>query len=139
MQGIFYVLVLYLNLVLFGLLYSYVYRRRRIIGFQLGMNIAVTSGGIVALASGVLLIFQYPFHFTWITMFATLIGMLGGAMFGILFDYQTMLTGLVNGMMIGLMAPMVGSIINDTFLFTMILEGLVLFMLLILVVSIRRS
>lgn len=139
MQDISYILVLYVNVVLFVLLYSYVYRRRRIIGFQLGMNIAMVAGGLLALTSGILLIFQYPFHFTWITILATIIGMLSGALFGALFDYQTMLTGLVNGMMLGLMAPMLGAIINDPFFFMIVLEVLVFFMLIILTVSIRRS
>ncbi|WP_106496448.1 hypothetical protein [Lentibacillus sp. Marseille-P4043] len=139
MQQITYALVLYANVVLFILLFIYVYRRRKIIGFQLGMNIAMSAGGMLALTVGILLIFQYPFHFTWITILATIIGMLSGALFGALFDYQTMLTGIVNGFMLGIMAPMLGAILNDPFFFVIVLELLVFFMMSILVVSIWRS
>ncbi|WP_047985572.1 hypothetical protein [Ornithinibacillus californiensis] len=132
-------LVLYANFVVFLILYSFVFQIRKMIGFQLGMNISVATGGLMGLTSGMLLIFLYPFHFTWITIISTLIGMLVGALFGALFDYQTMLTGLINGLMLGIMAPMLGSILTNQFLIMLVLEVLVCSIIIILVISIRRS
>lgn len=139
MHGLSFVLILYTNLVLFALLYVYVHRRRRLIGFHLGMNIAMALGGLVALSAGIFLIFQYPFHFTVITMVASLGGMVGGALFGALFDYQTMLTGLINGMMMGMMAPMLGAILTDPHFFTMVVEVFICLIIAALVAAVKRS
>ncbi|WP_246880012.1 hypothetical protein [Bacillus suaedae] len=103
------------------------------------MNIAIVAGGMMALISGVLLIFQYPFHFTVITIISTLIGIVIGGLFGALFDYQTFLTGFSNGLMLGLMSPMIGSILTDQFLFIVALEGLIGAAISLIIVSIIRS
>ena len=92
--------------------YVYLRRIKKLIGFQLGMNISIVMGGMIALLSGVLLILQFPFHFTLITIISTLAGLVVGALFGLLFDYQTFVTGLTNGMVIGLMSPMIGTVIE---------------------------
>jgi hypothetical protein len=134
-----FVLILYINLVLFALLYVYVHRHRKLIGFHLGMNIAMALGGLVALSTGIFLIFQYPFHFTAITMVATLGGMGAGSLFGALFDYQTMLTGLINGMMVGLMAPMLGAILTEPHFFTVVLEGFICLITGVLFAAVKRS
>lgn len=135
MRELSFVLILYTNLVLFALLYVYVHRRRRLIGFHLGMNIAIALGGLVGLSAGIFLIFQYPFHFTAITIVATLGGMGGGALFGALFDYQTMLTGLINGMM----APMLGAILTDPLFFTVVLEVFICLIIVVLFTAVKRS
>ena len=139
MLDVTFALVLYGDLVLFIFLYVYVNRHRRLIGFHLGMNIAMVMGGIVALSTGILLIYQYPFHFTVITILATAIGMGAGALFGALFDYQTMLTGLINGLMVGMMAPMLGAILREQFFFMIVLEILICLIIMILLVAVRRS
>lgn len=139
MRDVSFALVLYGDLVLFIFLYAFVNRHRRLIGFHLGMNIAMAVGGIVALSTGILLIFQYPFHFTVITILATTIGMGAGALFGALFDYQTMLSGLINGLMVGMMAPMLGAILREQFFFMIVLEILICLIIMILIVAVRRS
>ncbi|WP_213421515.1 hypothetical protein [Bhargavaea massiliensis] len=139
MRELSFVLILYTNLVLFALLYVYVHRRRRLIGFHLGMNIAMALGGLVGLSAGIFLIFQYPFHFTAITIVAALGGMGGGALFGALFDYQTMLTGLINGMMMGMMAPMLGAILTDPLFFTVVLEVFICLIIVVLFAAVKRS
>lgn len=131
--------LLYINFVVIIALYFYIFRCRKLIGFQLGMNIAIVAGGMMALISGVLLIFQYPFHFTVITIISTLIGIGVGGLFGALFDYQTFLTGFSNGLMLGLMSPMIGSILTDQFLFIFALEGLIGAAISLIIVSIIRS
>jgi len=80
-------LILYVDIWIALGFYSYLRSVKRIIGFQLGMNISVVMGGMTALLSGVLLIQHYPFHFTWITVISTMFGLLAGALFGLLFDY----------------------------------------------------
>lgn len=139
MHGISFISVLYGNFVLFIVLYIFIFKLRRMIGFHLGMNIAIVTGGLIALTSGILLIFQYPFLFTFITILATCIGMVTGAIFGALFDYQTMLTGLINGLMAGIMAPMLGAIMTEHVYFMVILEALIFLMIIIIGISIRRS
>jgi hypothetical protein len=139
MRELSFVLILYINLVLFALLYVYVHLHRRLVGFHLGMNIAMALGGMVALSTGIFLIFQYPFHFTAITMVATLGGMGAGALFGALFDYQTMLTGLINGMMMGIMAPMLGAILTDPYFFTVVLEVFICLIIVALFAAVKRS
>jgi hypothetical protein len=86
------------------------------------MNISMISGGMLAISTGVILIALFPLQFTWITIGTALLGMLTGAAFGALFDYQTVLTGWANGLMIGLMAPMVGAVMDGTVLFFWVIE-----------------
>ena len=103
------------------------------------MNISMVMGGMIALLTGVLLITQYPFHFTLITIISTLVGLGVGALFGLLFDYQTFMTGLTNGMVIGLMSPMIGTVIEMSFVFIVFIHGLFVVCLLTILNSIRRA
>ena len=124
--------------ILFGF-YLYLRRIKKLIGFQLGMNISIVMGGMIALLSGVLLILQFPFHFTLITIISTLAGLLAGALFGLLFDYQTFVTGLTNGIVVGLMSPMIGTVIEMPSLFVWFIHGFFVLSLCTIFISIRRS
>ncbi|OMP66997.1 hypothetical protein [Domibacillus epiphyticus] len=119
--------------------YIYVFRKKKLIGFQLGMNISNVMGGMTALLSGIVLIWQFPFHFTAITILSALTGALTGALFGLLFDYQTFITGLTNGLMIGIMSPMLGAVLEVPFLFLLFLHGLFFATLVTILISIQRS
>jgi uncharacterized membrane protein YgaE (UPF0421/DUF939 family) len=119
--------------------YVYLLRIKKRIGFQLGMNISMVMGGMTAMLAGVLLISQEPFHFIIITVISTFIGLGIGALFGLLFDYQTLVTGLTNGMIIGLMAPMIGTVIEMPTLFILFIHGLFALCLLTISISIRRA
>jgi len=122
MDSMYTVLFFYGNFFVVAFLYYYLYRIRKLIGFQLGMNIAMVIGGMIAIASGILLISQYPFHYTEITIVSALIGMIVGGAFGAMFDYQTFLTGFTNGLMIGIMAPMIGAVIDNSSKFIFFIE-----------------
>ncbi len=115
-------LFLYGNLILTVMLFMYIFRIRRLIGFQLGMNISMIAGGMVAITTGVLLIAQFPLQFAPVTIVTAILGMVVGGVFGALFDYQTMLTGWANGLMMGLMAPMVGAVTDGSSLFLWFME-----------------
>ncbi|MCZ8536310.1 hypothetical protein M9R32_03745 [Paenisporosarcina quisquiliarum] len=119
--------------------YFYIRKFKKLIGFQLGMNISVAMGGMAALLTGVLLLQQYPFHFTLITLISTTVGLMVGALFGLLFDYQTFVTGLTNGAFIGLMSPMIGTVVEMPTLFNWFLHGVFALCLLTIVISIKRS
>jgi len=132
-------LFIYTDLCIVIGLYVFLFRIKKRIGFQLGMNISIVMGGMSALLLGVLLIWQYPFHFTFITVIAALIGLLVGALFGLLFDYQTFVTGLTNGMVIGLMSPMIGAIVESPFVFIWFIHSIFVLSLLTIFISIKRS
>lgn len=132
-------LTLYGNFIIIFLLFGLIYRYRKLICFQQGINISIIVGGMAALNTGVLLIFQFPFQFTLITIFATLVGMGVGGVFGAIFDYQTFLTGFINGLTLGLMAPMIGSILNNQVLFIIVIEILLLFTTGLIIRSIRKT
>jgi hypothetical protein len=119
--------------------YLYLREIKKLIGFQLGMNISIVMGGMIALLSGVLLILQYPFHFTLVTVISTLSGLLTGALFGRLFDYQTFVTGLTNGIILGLMSPMIGTVIEMPSLFIWFIHGFFVLSLFTIFISIKRS
>jgi hypothetical protein len=127
-------LLLYSNLVLAAVLFFYLQRRRRLIGFHLGMNIAMVMGGGLAILTGVILIYLYPLHFMEVTVISILTGILAGSVFGALFDYQTLMTGYINGLMMGIMAPMVGAASGESFAFIVVLQifFLTIFMILML-------
>jgi hypothetical protein len=103
------------------------------------MNIAITAGGFTAVSTGIILIMVYPFFYTSVTILSVLIGLLIGGFFGLLFDYQTALTGFVNGLMMGLMGPMVGALIDDQVLFLSCLEIMLFLAYITVVLSVRRS
>jgi len=136
--GIFGVLT-YFNFLLAGCLYVFLRRKKKLVGFQLGMNISIVTGGLISICTGTLLILQYPLYFTPVTFISTIIGLLVGGLFGALFDYQTALTGYANGLMMGLMAPMLGSIIDTTLPFIVFIELLLIISLSIVTLSVRRS
>lgn len=132
-------LFLYMDVCLILGFYIYLRRIKKLIGFQLGMNISVVMGGMTSLTFGVLLILQFPFHFTLITIISTLAGMMAGASFGLLFDYQTFVTGLTNGMLIGLMSPMIGTVIEMPTVFVWFMHIFLVLSLITIIISIKRS
>ncbi|KKI92658.1 hypothetical protein WQ54_08590 [Bacillus sp. SA1-12] len=131
--------LLYGNILLLAITYMYLLKIRKLIGFQLGMNITNMAGGFLAIITGVILIYQFPLQFVYVTIFSTFIGMLAGALFGGLFDYQTLLTGYANGLMMGLMAPMIGAAAKTNVIFLSFLEGIFLVSLLLFVLSARHT
>jgi len=133
------VLLMYVDIWIALVFYGYLRSVKKLIGFQLGMNISVVMGGMTALLSGVLLIQQYPFHFTLVTVISTLAGLASGALFGLLFDYQTFVTGLTNGVIVGLMSPMIGTVIEMPALFIWFMHGFFVICLVTIVISIKRS
>ena len=132
-------LFIYVDICIFLGFYLYLRKIRKRIGFQLGMNISIVMGGMIALLSGVLLILQFPFHFTLVTMISTVTGLVVGAIFGLLFDYQTFVTGLTNGIVVGLMAPMIGTVIEMPSIFVWCIHVFWVISLCTISISIRRS
>ncbi|MFD1735424.1 hypothetical protein ACFSCX_02505 [Bacillus salitolerans] len=131
--------LLYGNILITLLVYLYVYRFRKLIGFQLGMNISTMVGGFLAIMTGVIFIYQFPLKYVLITIVTTFIGMTFGALIGGLFDYQTLLTGYVNGMMMGIMAPMIGAAAKGDPIFLLFLEVIFIFSLFLLLLSVRQT
>ncbi|WP_379670330.1 hypothetical protein [Pueribacillus sp. YX66] len=114
--------LLYANILLTGVLYVYLRNRRQFIRFQDGINIATMVGGFIAVICGVILIYQFPFHYVVVTIITTLIGIVVGACFGALFNLETLLTGYTHGMMMGLMSPMIGAAAKNSIAFLIFLE-----------------
>ncbi|WP_425388375.1 hypothetical protein [Domibacillus tundrae] len=131
--------LVYMEACIFAGIFMYLFRKKKLIGFQLGMNISQVMGGMAALLTGVLLIQQFPFHFTLITIISAGTGLAVGGVFGLLFDYQTFITGLTNGMIVGLMAPMIGSVVEVPVLFLWFIHGLFFVSFLAIYFSIQRS
>ncbi|RLL42065.1 hypothetical protein D8M04_15900 [Oceanobacillus piezotolerans] len=88
--------------------YSYLYKVKNLIGYHLGMNLAMSSSGVMGIAVGTVLGYAFPAHYTLITIAATVIAVIIGAIFGALVDYQTLLSGISSGLMAGVMGPMIG-------------------------------
>ena len=103
------------------------------------MNIAMVIGGMIAIASGIILISQYPFHYTEITIVSAMIGMIVGGVFGAMFDYQTFMTGFTNGLMTGIMAPMIGAVIDNSSKFILFIEFLFGASVLLVIISRKSS
>ena len=119
------------GLLLFQLLlavvtYRCLYSRRKKIGFHLGMNIAMVTGGGFALGTGVLLIYEFPIYYMEVTLIAALTGMVAGSVFGGMFDNQTLLTGYISGLMTGMMSPMIGAAASFSIPFAFMIEFFVL-------------
>lgn len=127
------------DLLLYIALFLYTFRKKKLIGIQLGMNISQVMGGVAALLAGIVLILQFPFHFTLITIISAAAGIITGTLFGMLFDYQTVLTGVTNGFMVGLMAPMLGSILDVPGQVIWFVHGLFFSCVILIVISIQRS
>jgi hypothetical protein len=132
-------LLLYINALLIGFVYYFLWKKRRVVGFQLGMNISMTAGGLAGICSGILLIYQFPLHFVVITIISTIIGILIGVLFGGLFDYQTLLSGWVSGLMAGIMSPMIGSAAGQHVGFILFIEGIFFFSFIIITASIKNN
>jgi hypothetical protein len=131
--------LLYGNVFILALTYMYLFKSRKLIGFQLGMNLANMAGGFFAMVTGVLLIYQFPLKFVTVTIITTLCGMGVGALFGGLFDYQTLLTGYANGLMMGIMSPMVGAAAQNSVPFLMIIELIFAASLFLFMLSIKHT
>ncbi|WP_102027563.1 hypothetical protein [Salirhabdus sp. Marseille-P4669] len=131
--------LLYGNMLLMFVTYLFLYRIRKLIGFQLGMNMSMIAGGFLAIVTGVILIYQYPFHFAIVTIVTTVIGFTVGALFGALFDYQTMLTGYATGLMMGIMSPMVGAAAKNSMLFLYFIEIIFILSIIMMLSSSRTS
>ncbi|RFU64612.1 hypothetical protein [Bacillus sp. V59.32b] len=135
----FYLFLFYLNILLIVFVFAYLFRIRKLIGFQLGMTISMVTGGFFAFTTGVIFIYLYPFHFLAITIAATLAGMAVGSLFGGLFDYQTLLSGYSNGLMMGIMAPMVGAVAKNSVYFLSFTECLFFVSMLFILFSAKKS
>jgi hypothetical protein len=88
--------------------YTFLFKIKNLIGYHLGMNLAMSSSGVMGIAVGTILGYAFPAHYTAITIVTTVIAMLIGAIFGALVDYQTLLSGISSGVMAGIMGPMIG-------------------------------
>ena len=88
--------------------FSFLFKLKSLISYHLGMNIAMTTSGVMGIAIGTILGFAFPGHYTLITICTTLIAILIGVIFGALVDYQTLLSGVSSGIMAGIMGPMIG-------------------------------
>jgi hypothetical protein len=131
--------LLILNFLLAGIAYFVLFPRKKVIGFHLGMNIAMVTAGCLALAAGIVLINLFPLNFKEVTIAAILVGVATGLLFGSLFDYQTVLTGTINGMMMGIMAPMVGAAASEGPFFILTVDVFITLSLLFITLSATRS
>lgn len=132
-------LLLFANIMLISFVYVYLIKVRKLIGFHLGTNLATMLGGSLAIVTGVILIYQFPLQFVFVTMVTTLLGMSVGALIGALFDYQALLTGYANGLMMGIMSPMVGAAAKNSYLFLAFIEMVFIFSLFLFILSVRQS
>lgn len=132
-------LICYGNLLFISMIYLRIYKIRKLVGFQLGMNISMVAGGFLAVISGIIFIYQFPLEYITVTFVTTLIGMVTGSLFGALFDYQTLLTGYSSGMMMGIMAPMVGAAAKNSMLFLYFVEVIFLVSMILILASSKHS
>ena len=93
--------------------YLFLYKARLLIGYHLGMNMAMTSSGVLGISIGAVLGTIFPLSFTEVAVVSALLAALAGGVFGALADYQTLLTGVTSGVMSGLMGPMLGIMASD--------------------------
>ncbi|HZG55960.1 hypothetical protein [Paenibacillus sp.] len=96
-----------------GAAYRFLYLRRLLIGYHLGMNMAMTSAGVLGISVGALLGTLYPLAFTEMALLSAAAAAVAGGLFGAMVDYQTFLTGVTSGVMSGLMGPMLGVMASD--------------------------
>ncbi|QCR32288.1 hypothetical protein [Lysinibacillus sp. SGAir0095] len=109
---ILFVLISYLFVCSFS--YLYLKKLKYLISYHLGMNLAMTSSGVMGIAVGTLLGYAFPSHYSLITIVATFLAIIVGAIFGALVDYQTLLSGVSSGLMAGIMGPMIGVVADLT-------------------------
>lgn len=107
-MSLFIVLILFSYFLVCTVSYLFLRKIKYQISYHLGMNLAMTSSGIMGIAIGTLLVYGFPGHYTMITIITTIIAILVGIIFGALVDYQTLLSGVSSGIMSGLMGPMIG-------------------------------
>ena len=88
--------------------FSFLFKLKSLISYHLGMNIAMTTSGVMGISIGTILGFAFPAHYTLITILTTILAIVIGAIFGALVDYQTLLSGVSSGIMAGRMGPMIG-------------------------------
>jgi hypothetical protein len=119
--------------------FFFIYPKRKLIGFHLGMNISMVAGGGMALGVGIVLISLYPLHYKEVTIIAIIVGIVSGILFGALFDYQTLLSGFINGLMMGVMAPMVGTAAAEGPLFILFIQIFLLCSFILLIISVNSS
>ncbi|GMB10098.1 hypothetical protein B1no1_28080 [Thermolongibacillus altinsuensis] len=134
-----YFLFLLGNFCLTLFLYLYLYRLRKFIGFQLGMNISMIVGGMLSFTMGIILISLYPLHVAEVTIFTASIGMMCGGIVGYMFDSQSFLTGFSNGFMTGMMAPMLGALMTVQSIVFYLIEFFMVFCYALIVIVARRS
>ncbi|MCL7746111.1 hypothetical protein [Halalkalibacter alkaliphilus] len=130
-------LLFYANFIVAGMSYAYLFKYRKLIGYHLGMNVAMTPTGIISIASGLILIYHFPLHFTEITIITTIIGVVIGIVFGALVEYQTVIMGVTSGVMAGIMAPMIGDMAQHSLLLIGFTEFLLFSLIGMLCFSIR--
>lgn len=130
-------LFFYLNFILAGVCYIYLYKYRNLVGYHFGMNIAMTPSAIISIATGLILIYHFPAHFTEITIITTLIGIVIGVLFGALVEYQTVIMGFSSGVMAGIMAPMIGDMAQHNLLLIGFTEVMVFTLMGMLCFSLR--
>lgn len=119
-------------------LYVYLLKTNKQTRLLYGTNLATIFGGFIAIISGVILIYQFPFQYVTVTIITTMIGMFIGALFGALYSYETLLTGYANGVMMGIMSPMIGAAAKNSIAFLVFLEVLFIFSLFLLVRSVKQ-
>ncbi|OCA90511.1 hypothetical protein A8F94_01085 [Bacillus sp. FJAT-27225] len=119
--------------------FIFIYPKRKLIGFHLGMNISMVTGGGMALGAGIIMINLFPLHYKEVTIMAILVGMAAGTLFGALFDYQTVLSGFFNGLMMGVMAPMVGTAAAEGPLFILFIQIFLIGSFVLLILSVNSS
>lgn len=132
-------ILMYVDLLLVLFFYLYLRKRKERISYTLGMTSSMAVGGLIALLTGILLILQFPFHFTYITMFSAFSGGIVGAFYGRLVDEGLFVLGLTNGIMIGLMAPMIGTVIEMPVPFLVVLQAFLIGCVLIIFLSLKRA
>lgn len=91
-----------------GWAFAVLYPSRHLISYHMGMNLAMVSGGVIGMTTGIVLGDLFPTHYALVTIIGTLLAIFAGIVFGALVDYQTLITGVASGIMSGLMGPMVG-------------------------------
>ena len=90
-MSLFIILILLSYFLVCAVSYLFLRKIRYQISYHLGMNVAMTSSGIMGIAVGTLLVYGFPGHYALITIISTIVAILIGVIFGALVDYQTLL------------------------------------------------
>lgn len=139
----------YLTVLIWGMLtlqfiaaiamYIWIYRLEKIENHPIGSNIAMVVGGGMALGTGILLVYEFPFYYMEVTGISTVVGILTGGLFGKLFNKQAKLSGYVSGLMTGMMAPMVGAAALYSLPFMIMIEIFIVSSFCILTIEMVRN